>query len=388
MAERSFRYAPLSSGLDIVRKTLSQHEIAALQTTAIDQAAGTVNLTTVLAHASGEWIASDWPVCAVADTATPRRMGAALTYARRYALFTLVGIAGEDDLDAPDLDVPNPPDIRLQGPPSSSHGNGRLNGRAKHPEERAGGTAGPKTGSVLLKSMLEASASAALCEQMLAELKTIASADDAATWAHHKLGAKNSLTASDARRVEDAFEAKLVSLAENQPASRDTTSALTRPAAKAKRPSGSKAVDKSTLALQEPRRIRDKDHLRFVAQQSCLVCGRSPSDPHHLRFTQTPRSWPESQRRIHGSLVPRPPSRSAPQRRRGGLVANGRDRSDGRCACAVASSTSAPVNWRCSRFGYDDNDISHRGWPGRGRCSTSASDDQTNGQTYCKYGVA
>ena len=194
--ERSFRYAPLSSGLDIVRKTLSQHEIAALQTTAIDQAAGTVNLTTVLAHASGEWIASDWPVCAVADTATPRRMGAALTYARRYALFTLVGIAGEDDLDAPDLDVPNPPDIRLQGPPSSSHGNGRLNGRAKHPEERAGGTAGPKTGSVLLKSMLEASASAALCEQMLAELKTIASADDAAMWAHKMLGAKNSLTAS------------------------------------------------------------------------------------------------------------------------------------------------------------------------------------------------
>ena len=102
-AERSFRYAPLSSGLDIVRKTLGQHEIATVQTTAIDQAAGTVNLTTVLAHASGEWIASDWPVCAIADMATPRRMGAALTYARRYALFTLVGIAGEDDVDAPDL---------------------------------------------------------------------------------------------------------------------------------------------------------------------------------------------------------------------------------------------------------------------------------------------
>src|SRR5271163_2004701 len=104
--ERSFRYAPLSSGLDIVRKTLGQHEIATVQTTAIDQTAGTVNLTTILAHASGEWIASDWPVCTVADTASPRRMGAALTYARRYALFTLVGIAGEDDLDAPDLAAP------------------------------------------------------------------------------------------------------------------------------------------------------------------------------------------------------------------------------------------------------------------------------------------
>ena len=104
--ERSFRYASLSSGLDIVRKTLGQHEIATVQTTAIDQGAGIVNLTTVLAHASGEWIASDWPVCAISETATPHRMGAALTYARRYALFTLVGIAGEDDLDAPDLNAP------------------------------------------------------------------------------------------------------------------------------------------------------------------------------------------------------------------------------------------------------------------------------------------
>src|SRR5437667_5331656 len=67
--ERTFRYAPLSSGLDIVRKTLGQHKIATVQTTAIDQAAGIVNLTTMLAHASGEWIASDWPVCPIAETA-------------------------------------------------------------------------------------------------------------------------------------------------------------------------------------------------------------------------------------------------------------------------------------------------------------------------------
>ena len=91
-----------------MRKTLSQHEIATVQTTAIDQTAGIVNLTTVLAHASGEWIASDWPVCAISETTTPHRMGAALTYARRYALFTLVGIAGEDDIDAPDLQAPLP----------------------------------------------------------------------------------------------------------------------------------------------------------------------------------------------------------------------------------------------------------------------------------------
>ena len=125
-AEQSFRYAPLSSGLEIVRKTLGQHEIATMQTTSIDQAAGIVNLTTVLAHASGEWIASDWPVCAISETATPHRMGAALTYARRYALFTLVGIAGEDDLDAPDLTAPTNRTSSPEKP--SGTGNGRLNG--------------------------------------------------------------------------------------------------------------------------------------------------------------------------------------------------------------------------------------------------------------------
>jgi hypothetical protein len=122
-AERPFRYAPLSSGLDIVRKTLGQHEIATVQTTAIDQLAGIVNLTTTLAHSSGEWIASDWPVCAIAQTAQPHRMGAALTYARRYALFTLVGIAGEDDLDAPDLtdSTPETKKVRIN---RKSGGNG------------------------------------------------------------------------------------------------------------------------------------------------------------------------------------------------------------------------------------------------------------------------
>src|SRR5881398_658621 len=134
--ERSFRYAPLSSGLDIVRKTLGQHEIATVQTTAIDKETGVVNLTTMLAHASGEWIASDWPVCAVAETANPQRMGAALTYARRYALFTLVGIAGEDDLDAPDLD-------------------GGLGGNVRQPRQHAGQGA-PFPAATATASMSEA----------------------------------------------------------------------------------------------------------------------------------------------------------------------------------------------------------------------------------------
>src|SRR3954447_8234179 len=102
-ADRTFRYAPLSSGLDIVRKTLGRHEIAAIQSTSIDNEAGLLRLTTILAHSSGEWICSEWPVCRITEVASAQRMGAALTYARRYGLFTLVGIAGEDDLDAPDL---------------------------------------------------------------------------------------------------------------------------------------------------------------------------------------------------------------------------------------------------------------------------------------------
>ena len=205
-AERSFRYAPLSSGLDIVRKTLGQHEIATVQTTAIDQTAGIVNLTTVLAHSSGEWIASDWPVCAISETATPHRMGAALTYARRYALFTLVGIAGEDDIDAPDLKAPMPPASATAKPAPNTHG--RLNGGQTIPSRR-GST---KVVSNPAKPVLSAEASATLRDHLVGELKAITSSDDAAIWAHRILGAKNGLTEADARQIEDAFRAKLETL--------------------------------------------------------------------------------------------------------------------------------------------------------------------------------
>ena len=124
---RSFRYASLASGLDLVRKCLGQHEIATIQTTTIDKEAGLIHLTTTLAHSSGEWMSSDWPVCPVSETNAPHRMGTALTYARRYALFTLVGIAGEDDLDAPDL-----PSMDPLGPTPPANGNGprKANGHA------------------------------------------------------------------------------------------------------------------------------------------------------------------------------------------------------------------------------------------------------------------
>src|SRR6266403_2137516 len=123
--DRAFRYASLSSGLDLVRKALGKHEIATVQTTSIDQESGLIRLTTVLAHSSGEWVSSDWPVCPVGETASPHKMGAALTYARRYSLFTLVGIAGEDDLDAPDL-----PGMRLDDAAAGHSNSNRLSGSA------------------------------------------------------------------------------------------------------------------------------------------------------------------------------------------------------------------------------------------------------------------
>jgi hypothetical protein len=347
---RTFRYAPLSSGLDIVRKALGQHEIATVQTTTIDQDIQTVSLTTVLAHSSGEWIASDWPVCALSEMAAPRRMGAALTYARRYALFTLVGIAGEDDLDAPDLPAPQ----------STEASGARRNG----PDMAKANGSGAALGSFSAnrkpwsppKQVLDPEKSALLRDQLIGELGSLATGDEAAAWAQRALGAKNTLSTVDSGLLEAAFASRLSEIADggvsedplpgppalrNDPAAavagtdpsgtgqpRDSVNRLAALAAAAT-PTGDAAgkrqrkkrgrshpatvvspgppvqsavvisepeervndavawhVDKSTLPLSEPRRYRDRAHLKFVSAQPCLLCGRCPSDAHHLRHMQ------------------------------------------------------------------------------------------------------
>jgi hypothetical protein len=270
-AERSFRYASLSSGLDIVRKTLSQHEIATVQTTSIDETAGIVRLSTVLAHASGEWIASDWPVCAVSETAAPHRMGAALTYAWRYALFTLVGIAGEDDLDAPDLLSPAAPEAETETDSPAGHKKDRRNGGQGRPVQPAS-IHRHKTRPI--RSTLEPEASAALREQLTAALKNLCSSEEAANWAHRAMDVKNTLTAVDAEHVEQAFQTRLTSITSEsapRPSAQSKPSAH-QPARGKKRPRT--AVDKSVLALSTPRRIRDRDHVKSVAKEPCLVCGQ------------------------------------------------------------------------------------------------------------------
>ena len=298
--EQTFRYAPLSSGLEIVRKILGQQEIATVQTTSIDQAAGLVNLTTVLAHASGEWIASDWPVCPVADTASPRRMGAALTYARRYALFALVAIAGEDDVDAPDLHAavsdigPKRPGANGGGP---LHSGGHDQQATSRPEQVTFGR-NRKPAPKQAEAILGLHASAKLREHLVSEIRRLRSPEDAAAWVRQRLPEKSRLRASDAAQVESVFEAKLEQITAFRAAGANTqaANAVQQPASptsevdlqsdELRGPFRQGAIDKGVLALPEPRRIRDRDHVRLVATRPCLVCGRLPSDPHHLRFAQ------------------------------------------------------------------------------------------------------
>ena len=290
-----------SSGLDIVRKSLGKHEIATVQTTAIDKESGLVRLTTILAHSSGEWMSSEWPVCPISETASPQRMGAALTYARRYALFTLVGIAGEDDLDAPGIADGTTPSTDHGGNPTKSPLDSRFS-----PGRPGNGNASGVTNRTRAV-LLDPEQSFALCDKVLAEIRDLASSDRATSWARAILPVKNSLTAADAKRVEEAFEQRLseLSLPATDVASDGPIDAVSarpdraagetparpqdRPAAVAaegNQPDQSTAIDKRVLAIAKPRRYRNKDHLRYVAQQPCLICGRKPSDAHHIRYAQ------------------------------------------------------------------------------------------------------
>ena len=262
-----------------------------VQTTEIDKDVGLVRLTTVLAHSSGEWLSSDWPVCPISDTGSPQRMGTALTYARRYALFTLVGIAGEDDLDAPDLAAL--PKAGVEQPPRSDH-RSQSTGHAAAAERPSWDSGKPSVRNA--RSVLAPEQSASLRDRLVAQLAAIHSTDDAAAWAHRNLPAKNTLIAADAKLLEDAFEQKLSQLLalvvetveppviKAAPTSVEGSQGIdTGNTADQLQPKG---IDKSVLAVSVPRRYRNKEHLRYVNLQPCLLCSRKPSDAHHLRFVQ------------------------------------------------------------------------------------------------------
>jgi hypothetical protein len=287
--DQKFRYAALSSGLDIVRKALGGHEIATIQTTAIDKDAGLIRLTTTLAHASGEWLSSEWPVCPIAETAAPRRMGAALTYARRYALFTLVGIAGEDDLDAPDLgaggdaDPKSGLDMQTSTKPASEEPSFALSGAS-----RKGKVIRPT------RIVLAADQSEALRGRLVSELADLKSADEAADWVQKNLPTKNTLTPADAETVEANFRERLAAIEEGQVGAR-ISEAVGNPSSEHQKqsraldgPKTSAPVAKVVRRRLEAKtiRLRDKEHCKFVATRACVICGRTPAESHHIRFAQ------------------------------------------------------------------------------------------------------
>jgi len=211
-------------------------------------------------------------------------MGAALTYARRYALFTLVGIAGEDDLDAPDLIARTIPPSKAERPPGNQNGQLR-SGQASSTQQLSSGRRA-KAVSNSPKPALDPNASTALRDQLTAEIEGIKSDEEAAKWAHRVLSAKNTLTTTDAERVEQAFQARLASIMSEAADGLSPESRLPREDRGKKRLRAA-AIDKSVLSLPAPRRIRDRDHVRLVAKQPCLICGRRPADAHHLRFAQS-----------------------------------------------------------------------------------------------------
>ena len=237
----------------------------------MDQTAGMVHLTTTLAHVSGEWIASDWPVCPIAETANPQRMGAALTYARRYALFTLVGIAGEDDLDARISAMDHPHCCRR-----------RLTARSSRRTRLAMDMA-----VVARKATSRSDSIPALREKLLAEVGNITSADLAAAWAGEALTAKNSLAAVDAKFVEDAFERRLSELPSSDAAapSNDESSMpqiararVTDPAEGAA-PDQAKGIDKSVLTVAAPRRYRNRNTCTTSPNRRVSCAAASPRTP-------------------------------------------------------------------------------------------------------------
>jgi len=258
--ERTFRYASLATGLDLVRKCLGQHEIAVMQTTAVEQ--GQIMLTSLLVHTSGEWISSLWPVCSAAE-ASVHVKGAALTYARRYALFALVGIAGEDDLDAPELAVQS---------------------EQPRPEQLAP----RRNGNVLAPRPLPLAAdqSVQLRERLLQEISILTDEDALALWAHRALPLKTTLTAEDAQAIEAAYLAKLSRYTERQAELSDPTPGTEQDSSRAEQESPSTAP---VTPLTKLARRRSKAHLAFVASQPCLICKASPCDAHHLKIAQ-PRS--------------------------------------------------------------------------------------------------
>ena len=252
-------------------------------------------------------------------------MGAALTYARRYALFTLVGIAGEDDLDAPDLHGKVDAAANIAPGVSAKIDVAAETQPARAPDERPPATSAMSATSVAsatsptiafarkekavrpARTMLGPEQSAALREQLLADIGQLQSPDEAADWVHKNLPLKNTLTAADADLVEAGFRERLATIKsastkgeeQSQTAPKQGSAAfrlkslilasMGDPTARPTPPLRAATVRRRRVAPKTIR-LRDKEHCKFVATQPCVVCGRAPTEAHHIRFAQ-PRAF-------------------------------------------------------------------------------------------------
>jgi hypothetical protein len=168
--------------------------------------------------------------------------------------------------------------------------------------------------------VLPATESAAARKKLIEELGPLASIEDVTAWAYRHMATKNALTVKDAVALEETFQAKLDASFPSEPAAAGANCTIVGndppapsgrsvplPGRGAVVASGSDgdnpekgigavgnlgdrpaagSIDKSVLTISEPRRYRNKAHLKFVAAQACLVCGRQPADPHHVAFAQ------------------------------------------------------------------------------------------------------
>jgi hypothetical protein len=152
------------------------------------------------------------------------------------------------------------------------------------------------------RTVLGSDQSAALREQLLNDIGQLQSDDEAADWVHQNLAAKNALIDADANLVEAGFREKLATIelastaSHEEPRSapaQDSASQLERPfiaptddaaAAPIILPSSRNARRRRIAG--KTIRLRDKEHCKFVASQPCVVCGRTPSEAHHIRFAQ------------------------------------------------------------------------------------------------------
>lgn len=128
--------------------------------------------------------------------------------------------------------------------------------------------------------------SASLLERLLGDVQRLKSPEAALAWACHAFGAKNSLRSADAQVLDDAFRVKIADFEIAVPDETAPEKDPADPPSRSTQPSSPRPIDKSVLSLPEPRRLRDKAHIKYVTKRPCLICGRQPSDPHHLRFAQ------------------------------------------------------------------------------------------------------